>query len=153
MLHINAKIRKTPFFLVDLFTPELYAATTIDDFLRCREDIKPTKKILPPAIEFYGQAIVGFDSFVYRRLSWDTVELSDLTAYLLVSLERFHKYYPERLSKLKDGMKLYEPYLVYDPKKQSLWLTSLYKTHGPAVRDRNTGREEIINRGLVLVPA
>lgn len=148
MEHLNSHLRRTPLFSLNPILPEIYNATTLDDFVKNSSSIIPTRKILPPALFYYGKALLHFDSSViYHRLNASTAELSDLTATVEVNMMDHSFYGPEQRSQLQDGARLYHLSLVYHPQRQCLLLVD-FKMHGPAAHDRNMEKETREERKL-----
>lgn len=88
MIHLNEHLRETPMFWLDPIFQETYVSPTLGDYLRNKEDIKVTKKILPPACIFYNLAIVKFPSVVFSfdEEDPDRAYISDLNDSLEVSI-------------------------------------------------------------------
>ena len=62
--------------MYELFLPEIYAASSLKDFIENRQKIIPTRKIIPPAVFANGIAIVVITSKLSVRVTEDSDVLS-----------------------------------------------------------------------------
>lgn len=152
MIHLNRHLRESPLFYLDWIFWENYSAQSIDDFLRHKEEIQPTRKLLPLGVFWYGLAVIEFPSVTYEPLDQNKGLLVDLTSSLEVGLR--YQGYTQGLSDegregLRDGMRLYNPWIYYKPKDQLVWLAH-YETEGPAAVERKPDLVSI--RGMVGAP-
>ena len=137
MIHVNKALRNSQYFLNELFLPEIYSAATIEDFLRNKSEIKPTKKILPWGCLVNGGVIVMFEtSVMYNPINSTKGVLNDLTASLEVSLMRRFNGFSWII---EDEKRLYTPHIYFKPDEGSIFL-SYYKTSGPQTAE--TAREK-----------
>ncbi len=137
MLHLNSeKDKDFALFFIDLIFPETYIATSIDDFLKNKSGIKPTKKVLPLGVFLYNQALIEFPEGVYNSLDEKTGIISDCNSSININLDGIWGIDKEKRVELKENMRLYDILTVYKPKDDSIWLSG-YKTHGPISTSEN----------------
>lgn len=150
MIHINS-MAKEGFLLsfLNFIMPEYYSATTINDFLNDKSDIKPTKKVLPWGVFFYNCALVQFPAARYRNKDEKTGILLDVNSSIDVSLDYILSINEEE--RLEDDVVLYDPIIIYKPKNDGSWLYD-YKEQGPIEIGYNAGYEWGLNN-LGLSPA
>jgi hypothetical protein len=150
MIHLNSEMRKSPIlFLAEAVMPETYTATTVDDFLREKDEVKATRRILPLGVYFNGNAIISFPSVSYKIVSHVRGILYkgiiyDLTASLDVELDpRFME--QELKDNLNNGMRLYNARVRYDLSDAALYLF-YYEPSGPPISDEKDAKESIFDR-------
>mgnify|MGYP000442226827 CR=1 FL=1 len=138
MLHINEEIRRyrgplnLRLALTGYFIPEIYMATTLADFVNERHLVKPTRKLLPIGVFHYGAAAIFVkNSVTLQGLNSERPELVDLTSSFHVQLSLA----AEKLAFLEEGVRLFEPLIVYHPKHDSARLID-FEERGPASSDR-----------------
>ncbi len=88
-----------------------YIAENIEDFIKNREHIKPTRTILPPGVFIFGKALITFKRpVIYRAESVsDPTGMMDVRAALNVRWSLG----------LHDGQMLYKAVFSYRPKSQN----------------------------------
>lgn len=157
MFHYNSAWEDTLGIHLPKIMPEYYLAITIDDFLKNKDEILETKRSIPLAFFFNGYAIVEFPSLTFNHADNGNGVVSDLNSSLEVSLLLVDiswglawglKNYERE--QLKDGMRLYEPFMVYKPKDGSLYLAG-YKTEGPPIGDKREPNISLVGKELSLI--
>lgn len=160
MHHLNDKIYEGiagPIWrLAELFLPEQYEAVSIGDFLRHRDEIQVTKKIIPAGVMFYGCAIVHFRNAVVlsrdRTKSTGPYYLSDLSHSIEVSslcdpITQEIRWFrtTSRLAlalEREKSLRLYEVSVSYTPKTREVRLID-WKSDHPHVPKRATQKDTI----------
>lgn len=153
MFHLNELCRQHPKLrILEFLLPEVYVATTIADFETNKGVIRPTKRIVPWGVLFYGGAVIQFgSSVIYNSNSSDPKRgrISDLTSSLDVDCWWWID--DKERESLKDGVRLYKTEVFFNLKKGSLSLTRFDIT-GPVYRERKP-EEERLPEGAVISPA
>ncbi len=106
MLHANPEVRKVGIsgLLLDMILPEIYFATSINDFLDARRTIKPTSylrsfgytlPLRPGGSNLVGKALIYFFNFRYHtnRYNPNIINLEDHKCSLTVSLQTPQDHY------------------------------------------------------------
>lgn len=147
MLYINELLRQKPLLRwVDSFIPEMYECFSLKDLVENKKELKPTRKILPLGIFFYNKACVFIStSVIYNSIDEKLGELTDLTGGIEILLG---KSLEDKKSVLSNGMRLYSPFLIYQPKKEKIELAD-YKENGP----EQPGRNDIKEPSIISAPA
>lgn len=140
MLHLNDEILKEfykspsllkmPGLIMQLLYPECYVSTTIDDFVSNVDDIKLTRKILPPGILYNNMAIISFNDVRYRRTGKRWCEIEDMNYTLKAKILMEDK----DIDELSDGTVLEEAYMLFTPYNKSslLWFANYSVFQTPA---------------------
>lgn len=105
--------------LAEKLLPEIYIAKSVGDFLRNKEFIRATNRRIPLGSFFNGSALVKVGNCVVYYSPEEGSALSSLTdtgGSLEIS---FHRSSPMRKGLLKNGSKLYHPFIFYHPDKDS----------------------------------
>jgi len=172
MIHLNRKIRETegisPILVkvLEIINPEMYAVTTIDDFLRNKSQIQPTKKIFPPARRFNGEAVIILPSSVIYTERFPSVsrasargDISDLNSSVQVChsrhmpLKKSQYLFCESQARMEsgNGIKLYDVKLLYNPEMDTASLFD-FETEGPPSYERKSKRLPLIEKWANLTP-
>ena len=132
MYHLNQLAKKEGglFSFFELFNPEMYLATNLQDYHQNRGDIKPTNKWLPIGVFINGCAIVDIKSSVqYESIDNNSGQIHDLSSSIKVGLYSHPiGLIEEQLEALVDGKKLFMPTLKYRVDDGLLWLID-YREH------------------------
>lgn len=154
MIHWNEAMRMHgALWLVELFYPEGYSATTLTDFVKHRHEVKPTRKIFPLGCFFNGEALVDIESRVTcSEVNEERVCIRDMNGGLGVYLD---KELSSEIRKKKRAMprvgdSLYEVLLGYNPRKDKAYLID-YEDKGPAQGSRV--RKGIFSSAFAPAPA
>ena len=145
MIHVNEKLKDVGRIWEELIFPEAYISQTVEDFLRNKDCILPTKKVLPPAVFYYGAAAIFFPvlNFKFDKSFKDGGILYDTTNLLNVNLKKdflgFKHYLldKEHLNSLRDGLEIYQVCVDFEPKSNLATLMSF--SRGP--KSKKTSRE------------
>src|SRR3989344_795168 len=140
MLHLNEELKTlgTKLHWICIFMPELYRAVTLRDFLDEKHLIKPTRKLIPPSVFVYGCGVVLLPNLLYTPVDDKIGRLSDLESSVLVHISDWFLTTEDR-ELLQDSLRLYEPFVLYNPRKDKSYLYG-FERHGPQDVDPSTKR-------------
>jgi hypothetical protein len=108
-------------------------------------------KFVWPAVFYNGLAVVTFSSVYYRHVNEETGRISDVVSSLDVALYGHPGLSNREREGLRDGVKLYEALVCYQPKYRKMWLRR-YKIEGPAVGQKAADSRVSLERALSLSP-
>ena len=140
MLHLNEELKTlgTKLHWICIFMPELYRAVTLRDFLDEKHLIKPTRKLIPPSVFVYGCGVVLLPNLLYTPVDDKIGRLSDLESSVLVHISDWFLTTEDR-ELLQDSLRLYEPFVLYNPRKDKSYLYG-FERHCPQDVDPSTKR-------------
>ncbi len=154
MIDYNQALKRMPGVLgligrgLELPLPQFYFATTFADFIQNREEIKPTRKVLPPACLVNGASFISIkSSVVYSPKNDRYGTLADLTHSADVRVDSLP---PILRDRLEDGKRLHSPLIAYIPRGESILL--LAYQDGPP-KSQRAPREEKVSGNLRVSPA
>jgi len=160
MIHLNQLVKEQGLvgYLLGITYPETYQATSIRELMEERKEIKPTNKLLFPAVCFLTATLVTLPWVYYTKLDSFKAKLEDMndsvnvltsSAFGLWGIDEsiIFEDSTKRLGK-ETKKKIYKPTLVYQPKTDLLWLHR-FNSHGPQSPEKN--QESSYNLNLELV--
>lgn len=153
MLHINGEFKKLfpiRWFFVGLLLPELYRAASLDDFLRDKSDLKPTRWGLY-LLELYGKAGIQLPWAWYTPTNNLSGTLSDLTSHIHVDIHPELYQDDEGMELLREGKRLYELFLVYTLRTDKTSLL-IFDDHGSPWEEKQY-QPSSLEQNLHLSPA
>ena len=142
MIHLNSKLNETLYGKIkNNFLPEMYEALSIYDFQSGVDNIKPTQKLFPPAIFYYGSSIITFHDTNINLKRGKPSSLYDQTGTLDILVHKtFPGSQPYSLSKIDNldlKMHIFSATLLYNKNYEKPYLIEL-KLHGPPLNTEKT---------------
>lgn len=147
MFYLNDIWKKQRLGAVELLHPNTYYCSTIADFETNRGVIRPTWRVWPFGVCFFGRAVVQFGSpvtYACHPTDYGKGVLHDSTSSIEVGLWWLT---PGERRRLEDELRLYDATIVFHPKQNRAGLF-MFETHGPASSEGED--EETVSRRLAL---
>ncbi|MDO8656413.1 MAG: hypothetical protein Q7K45_04185 [Nanoarchaeota archaeon] len=127
MFHLNPEIRKKGVkgILYDAISPQVYAASSIEDFLKNRDSIEPTSTFRALRHGFLGlnagclnlidSALIAIVDQTYTGWPYHREKIEDETGYLHLRLHNSAEFYKDiRKQRINSGDRVEVAVLLYD---------------------------------------